>query len=338
MENSRKLPCPDSLQAHWHACANAHVLPGQTLVVGLSGGMDSMALLHWLRHNVASAEHTLSALHVHHGLSSCADEWADHCQAFCAALDIPVSIVKVSVDRAATDGLESAARRARHAAFARAEGDWIVLAHHRGDQAETLLFNLLRGSGVRGAAAMRRSNGRLLRPWLAVGRDAIESYARQAGLRWIEDESNADVRHSRNFLRHQVLTTLRERFPATEERLAAASMHFAEAQELLDDLARIDLEGNAASFPVPVAVLAKLGDARAANLLAYLLRTHGVAVTSKRRLTEAMRQLVTAGPDRHPSVRFGEYHLSRRRDIIELSPQSGIGTSDIDHNESGERT
>lgn len=337
MANSGKSPCPDPLQAHWSACAKALVLPGQTLVVGLSGGLDSTALLHWLSRNVTRAEHPISALHVHHGLSSHADEWANHCKAFCSSLDIPLSVVMVNVDRNAADGVEGAARRARHAAFSRSDGNWIVLAHHRGDQAETVLFNLLRGSGVRGAAAMRQRNGRLLRPWLAVGRDRIESYARQAGLHWIEDESNADVRFNRNFLRHRVLAALRDRFPAAEERLAAASMRFAEAQELLDDLARIDLAGAPATFPVPVSVLASLGGARAANLMAYLLRAHGVAVSNQKRLTEAVRQLVTAGPDRHPSVRFGEYHLRRRRDTIELSPQSGIGMPDIDHNESGER-
>lgn len=339
MENSRKSPSSDPLQAGWIACAGEVVQPGQTLVLGLSGGLDSVSLLHWLRRDLAPQRNPLSAVHVHHGLSENADAWADACQSQCDALQIPLSIVRVSVERGSRDGLEGAARRARRAAFAQARGDWVVLAHHRGDQAETLLFNLLRGCGVRGAGAMRPRQGRLLRPWLGVARSDIENYARQEGLRWVEDESNADVRYSRNFLRHRILTRLSGRFPAAEERLAAASMHFAEAQELLDELARIDLAEAPAVFPLPVSTLAKLTGPRAGNLLAYLLRSSGVAVANKERLAEAVRQLLTAGPDRHPSVRFGEYYLLRRRGAVELSLQP-IGKSaniDTDNNESGGR-
>jgi len=323
------------MQAEWAASADEYLLPGQTLVVGLSGGMDSVALLHWLSHNGETDHFRLAALHVHHGLSHNADQWAAHCETLCAALDIPLSIEMAKVERHSRDGLEGAARRARHSAFSRADGDWIVLAHHRGDQAETLLFNLLRGCGVRGAGAMRRRQGRLLRPWLALGRDDIEKYALETNLRWVEDESNADVRYNRNFLRHQVVPKLSERFPAADERLRAAADQFADAQELLDELALMDLAGVPPVFPVPMRAFAYLSDKRAANLLAYLLRESGVSVTSRNRLVEAVRQFLTAAADRHPSVRFGEYHLRRRRGMIELVLQTDPRAIIIDNNESG---
>lgn len=318
MESSRKAPRTDPLQACWNACVEDWVRPGQTLVVGLSGGLDSMSLLHWLASNLIHGQHRLCALHVHHNLSPNANDWADACQRACDGLAVPLSIAHVAVERGSPDGLEAAARRARHAAYAQVGGDWIVLAHHRGDQVETLLFNLLRGCGVRGAGAMRQRHGRLLRPWLSMDRNTILNYARRVGLHWIEDESNADVRFSRNFLRHRILPLLHERFPSAEERLAAAAGHFGTAQELLDDLARIDLASTPAAFPLPVPLLRNLSQPRALNLLAFLLRASGVPVTGESRLDEALRQFLTAGADRHPAISFGEHQLVRRRGMIEL--------------------
>lgn len=306
------------MQECWHACTEGIVLPGQSLVVGLSGGIDSLSLLHWLVNRRDACRNPLTALHVHHGLSADADAWANACQAICASMAVPLSVVEVEVERGSKDGLEGAARRVRHAAYAQAEGDWVILAHHRGDQAETLLFNLLRGCGVRGAGAMRRRHGRLLRPWLDIGRDVIKDYARQAGLTWVEDKSNTDVRYSRNFLRHCVFPRMGERFPAAEARFSAAARRFDEAQDLLDELARIDLGHSNSGFPVPVTTLASLSDARARNLLAYLLRANGVHVANERRLSEALRQLLTAAPDRHPAVTFDKVQLVRCKGMISL--------------------
>ena len=147
----------------------------------------------------------VSALHVHHGLNSAADQWVEFCRHQCDAWSIPLSVACVTVERSSVDGLEAAARRARHAAYDRIVADWILLAHHQGDRAETMLFNLLRGAGVRGAGAMRQRNGRLLRPMLPVTRTDILAYARAHRLAWVDDESNADTRYARNFLRHRIM-------------------------------------------------------------------------------------------------------------------------------------
>lgn len=278
-----------------------------------------MVLLHALAEQAAARPEAfdLSALHVHHGLSANADRWEAFCDAYCQRLGIALSRTHVSVERGSRDGLEAAARRARHAAFAATEADWLVLAHHRDDQAETLFFNLLRGTGLAGAGAMRERSGRLLRPLLTLGRDEIEAYARRHQLEWIEDESNADVRHARNFLRGRIFPELSRRFPAAARNMAAASARFAEASDLLDNLARLDL-GPADDFPVPIGALKSLDEARARNALRYLLARHRVMIPSEARLREALRQLLDAAPDRHPALMFGRHRLCRRRGQIHL--------------------
>jgi tRNA(Ile)-lysidine synthase len=291
------------------------MVAGQKVVVGLSGGIDSVVLLHAL----SGFRLPLSALHVHHGLSTNADDWEAFCRNLCDAWNVPIAVKRVTVERNAPSGLECAARIVRQQAFAGAGGDWVALAHHAGDQAETLLFNLIRGTGVRGAAAMAERGGRLLRPLLTVGRREILAYAQAHRLSWIEDESNADLRHSRNFLRHRVVAEIGRRFPGAEANLAAAARRFAEAQNLLDDLAVFDLGSGNHHFPVAVALLQSLPEYRARNVLRYLLAGGGVQVPSEERLAEALRQFLTAGPDRHPSVTLGSHRLFRRRGTVDLA-------------------
>jgi tRNA(Ile)-lysidine synthase len=316
MASTRKSLNTDRLPQALAACLRRHVQTGERIAVGLSGGRDSVALLHGL---ARLQKDGLSALHIHHGISPNADRWAMFCENYARQLGVPFACAHVVVDRDSTDGLEAAARRARHQAFADSKADWIVLAHHRNDQAETLLFNLLRGAGIAGAAAMRESNGRLLRPLLSVGRDEIECYARAQQLDWIEDESNAEIRHSRNFLRHRILVPLIQRFPAAARNLAGAAARFAEAQDLLDTLARQDLDGRT-EFPVPVAILQALDEPRARNALRYLLARHAVPIPSEARLREALRQMLTAGIDRHPALHLGHHRLLRRCGQIYLEP------------------
>ena len=189
----------------------------------------------------------LRAIHVHHGLHADADAWATHCQRMCDALDVPLSIVRVEVDRASGLGLEGAARDARHRAFAQALGDdeILALAHHRDDQAETFLLRALRGSGVDGLAAMRpwraHANGWLWRPLLDLPRESLATYAREHDLRWLDDPANADLRFDRNFLRDQILPLLQERWPHASASLARSAALSAQAADLLelDDLSAL---------------------------------------------------------------------------------------------------
>jgi tRNA(Ile)-lysidine synthase len=303
------------------AVLSAHIEAGQKIVVGLSGGVDSVVLLHILSRLASRHDFQLAACHVHHGLSGNAALWQQHCASLCTEWNLPFSAEQVVVADERGEGIEAAARRLRHDVFAGLGADWIALGHHRGDQAETLLFNLLRGTGLRGAAAMppvRRGALNLLRPLLDVARQDLIAYARQHHLKWVEDESNTDTRFSRNFLRREVLPQLQQRFPGGEANLAAAARRFGEALGLLDDLARLDLGASEAGFPLPVSLFAALDEPRGRNLLRFLLATHGVGIPSEERLTEALRQLLTARIDRHPSIRLGGHALYRERGQIKL--------------------
>lgn len=209
------------------------------VLVGLSGGLDSTVLLHLLAHTPRQREAGLRAVHVHHGLQAAADDWAAHCQHACEQWQVPLHIVRVRVDDNTGLGPEAAARHARHAAFAELlrPGEWLALAHHRDDQAETFLLRALRGSGVDGLAAMRERRafaaGQLWRPLLHAPRAALEAHARLHRLRWIEDPSNGSNAFDRNFLRNTVMPLLAERWPEAAAMFARSATLAGEASALL---------------------------------------------------------------------------------------------------------
>ncbi len=252
--------------------------------IAFSGGLDSTVLLHLLA-SLANTETLppLSAVHVHHGLQAAADLWPEHCQSVCDNLGVPLRVMRVQVQLGAS--LERAARDARYQAFAEVigAGDVLLTAQHRDDQAETLLFRLLRGAGVRGLAAMPVQRplaaGYLVRPLLDVSRAELEAYAEAHQLKWIEDPSNADSRFSRNYLRHRVLPVLTERWPQASANLARTAEHLSEAQGLLDELARMDLQAAHPASPFPwlqlpslqLTSLRELSDARQRNALRHWL-------------------------------------------------------------------
>jgi tRNA(Ile)-lysidine synthase len=309
MAGSRNKPFTEAVEQAVSACLARHACPGQTVCVGFSGGLDSTVLLHATSRVATDAGLSLSAIHVHHGLSGNADSWADSCAKFCTNLDIPLTVLRVDVPRQSGEGLEAAARRMRHKALTDQSVGRILLAHHADDQAETVLHNLLRGTGVRGAAAMPESRGRILRPLLGVGRVDLLEYATTHGLAWIEDESNADIRYTRNFLRREIFPAIAFRFPRVSEQLAAAAALFGEADSLLDELAVQDLGGSNPGFPLPLNIMRRLSDARARNLLRAMLGWHNVQPPGERRLKEFVRQLQTAGLDRHPRIDLPRYSL-----------------------------
>ncbi|WP_334178178.1 tRNA lysidine(34) synthetase TilS [Pseudoxanthomonas sp.] len=207
--------------------------------VAFSGGLDSTVLLHRLAQDPAVRRQGLRAIHVHHGLHADADAWAAHCEAQCVSRGVPMQVHRVRVDAAHGEGVEAAARHARHAVFMQAmqAGDIIALAHHRDDQAETFLLRALRASGPEGLAAMRPwrafGAGWLWRPLLDMPRSALEAYARAASLSWIEDPSNASTAFDRNFLRHEVLPLLRARWPHADAAFARSAALNADAAGLL---------------------------------------------------------------------------------------------------------
>ncbi len=305
------MPSPD-LYASTLAKLKTMLPPGANLCVGLSGGLDSVVLLDILHRARAECATQLSAVHINHQISPHANAWAEFCRALCDAKNIPLQVETVRVPRDSGLGLEAAARNIRHGIFARQAADFIALAHHADDQAETLLLQLLRGAGVKGAAAMPMqsdSKPALLRPLLDLKRADLEAYASRQNLQWITDESNIDTKYDRNFLRHKVMPMIEIRFPAYRETLSRATQNFAEAAQLLDELARKDAEnalhGNALKWDA----VKHLGDARAKNLLRFFFSQRGVSMPSAVRLEELLRQLQTSSTDAQVAMTIGEYEV-----------------------------
>lgn len=303
-----------------------HVPRGARLALALSGGLDSMALLHVLGALRDDHRFTLHTVHVHHGLSPQADDWADFCARHCAMHGVTLAVHRVTVTRDDAAGIEAAARRLRHDIFAEVDADFLLTAHQQDDQAETLLLQLLRGAGPKGLAAMpelqRRSGWRAvqLRPLLGISRAQLRDYAAAHDLEWVEDDSNVDMRYRRNALRQEIMPRLAAHFPGSSATLARAAGLQAEAAELLDELALIDAAGAVAGARLDCAALAGLTPARARNLLRHFIARHGLPMPQARVLDEALRQLLAARQDARVQVNLGPWSLWRFRGGAYLAP------------------
>ena len=270
--------------------------------------------------------HELTAVHVHHGLSPNADAWAEAARGFCTARGVPLDIVRVKIDRASPLGLEGAAREVRYAVYAARPEPEVALAHHRDDQAETVLLQLLRGTGLKGAAAMPERRAltptvTLWRPLLGMTRMELHTYAVEHGLQWIEDESNLSVKHDRNYLRHSIAPLLDARFPTWRLALGRFARHAAESDALLETLARID--GLPASREAGLPLHAALPESRRVNLVRAWLASHGVPAPTERLLLEITRQAFEAAPDSRLEIPIDGYRVVRHRGELFLdSPPS----------------
>ncbi|MBU0911517.1 MAG: tRNA lysidine(34) synthetase TilS [Gammaproteobacteria bacterium] len=210
------------------------------LVLGLSGGLDSMVLLELCHQLTQSCSVKLKAVYIHHGLSANADQWANFCQQQCLKRQIPFEVQKVQLNSAAN--IEAQARAARYsalAAFVTAPQTALLTAHHADDQLETLLLALKRGAGPAGlsgiAALQSFAEGWLLRPLLEFSREQLEAFAKQQQLQWIEDESNNDSRFDRNFLRLQVMPLLQQRWPAFRQNALRSVSHIQQQQIFVEN-------------------------------------------------------------------------------------------------------
>lgn len=297
------------------------------LAVAFSGGRDSTVLLHLLLELRGASR--LRALHVEHDLQPAAPDWARHCAGQCAALGVPLTVLRVQVARDSGQGLEAAARAARYAALAAAlaPDEALLTAHHAGDQLETLLLHLRRGSGPDGMAGIpARSElaGRpLLRPLLAAEPAALAGHARRAGLHWIEDPSNADPAIDRSFLRREVLPQLLARWPDFTRGAARSAALMGEAAGLLADQAAADLAACApgeapAAGRLELAACAALPAARLRLLLRRLCRAQALPLPPEPALRRGLPGLLAAGADRNPRLAWPGAELRRYRDRLYL--------------------
>lgn len=209
------------------------------LVLGLSGGLDSMVLLELCHQLTQSSAIKLKAVYIHHGLSANADHWAAFCQQQCLKCNVPFEVQKVQLNPAAN--IEAQARAARYsalAAFVTTPQTALLTAHHADDQLETLLLALKRGAGPAGlsgiAALQPFAAGWLVRPLLDFSREQLEVFAQGQQLKWIEDESNNDNRFDRNFLRLEVIPLLQQRWPAFRQNALRSVAHIQQQQQFVE--------------------------------------------------------------------------------------------------------
>ena len=297
----------------------------KSMTVALSGGVDSVVLLHLLHSLQKKHGFTLNATHVHHGLSKNADKWVKFCEKLCRDLSIPLDVQYVKLPQKKSLGTEGEARQLRYEKLLQSKSDLIVLAHHADDQAETFLLQLIRGAGVKGLSSMAHFDDarKLWRPLLNTSRSDIEKYAKQHKLKWIEDESNLNTDFDRNFIRSKVLPILKNKFNHIIKVISRSSAHLAEAQKLLDDLAKLDLKNHLKSInykhKLQVKTLNKLSLTRAKNVLRYWFEMNNQLMPSKDLLDELLRQVLHAKKDAELKIELSkDYEIRRYKDEIYL--------------------
>lgn len=306
-------------------------LPPQAgrMYVGYSGGVDSHVLLHLLASD-AGLRPQLTAVYVHHGLQTAADDWHAHCQHQCRQLGVAYRMLTVDARPEPGESPEAAARAARYAAFRQLlqAGDELLFAQHREDQAETLLLQLLRGAGPHGLAGMPRrtafGRGWLQRPLLHIGKAQILAYASRHGLHWVEDPSNQSCDFDRNYLRHQVIPVLKNRWPAMDKTLARAAGHCAAAARLLDTWAAAELPRllSPAGDNLALAVWRGYDADQRHWLLRRWLQVRGLRPVSTAGLQALVEQVIDADAAAEPELHLQQQIIARYRDHLYCLPQT----------------
>lgn len=304
--------------------------PAAALCVAYSGGADSTALLHALARLPRARERGLRALHVDHGLHADSTRWAEHCERFCEALDIPIQIVRAQVEHARGEGVEAAGRRARYEAFERhlRPGEWLALAHHRDDQVETVLLKLLRGAGPQGLAGMRErrplKQGTLWRPLLDTPRSVLRDYVAAHGLEYIEDPSNADILLSRNYLRAEILPRLHAHWPHATQSILHSAKLCRDSADHLDALAGSALQALVRNGSTLDATgWSALPDALRALVLERWLHDRGLSAPTQAQMAELRRQVMQAREDHVPLVAWPGTEVRVWRGALHAMAPSG---------------
>ncbi|HFB3534655.1 TPA: tRNA lysidine(34) synthetase TilS [Neisseria gonorrhoeae] len=291
-------------------------LNGKKTAVALSGGLDSVVLLHLLVCAGKRAGFVPEALHIHHGLSPRADDWADFCRNYCDMLGVGLETVKVCVEKNGL-GIEAAARQKRYAEFAEKGFDVLALAHHRDDQIETFMLAVARGGGLRALAAMPAvrplgENGIIWRPLLPFSRQDIWDYARKHGLPNIEDESNTDTAYLRNRFRHRILPELSAQIPHFGRHVLNNVRALQEDLALLEEVVVQDCRWVCGAGYFDTARWLTFSPRRKTHILRNFLKENGIPVPNQNALADIARVLTEAKTGRWNLQGFELHHYAGR--------------------------
>ncbi|MGH8547518.1 MAG: tRNA lysidine(34) synthetase TilS [Methylococcales bacterium] len=306
--------------------------PRADFLIAYSGGLDSSVLLHLCAEGAGEANRNrFLAVYVNHGLQPESGQWAHHCMSTCAELDVNCRVLALGLPAKPGRSLEEIARNARYGALlGLMTGDTVVLtAQHRDDQAETILLQLLRGGGLSGLSGMPESiafgPGVLHRPLLGFSRRFIRSYADQHALKWIDDPSNVDTVHDRNYLRHEIIPRIQLRWPGMDKTLARSGRHCAEARKIID--ARVESWFRLVIEPsrntLLISKLSEFDESQKRLILRHWIRQSGYRSPSEINLRRILGEAVTAAPDRFPRIQWDEAEVRRYRGELYLLSSPG---------------
>ena len=280
------------------------------ILMGFSGGLDSSVLIHLLSQMRAKLNFKLKAIHVHHGLSSSANDWLNFCKEKCKLLDIEFHSEKVKINEKTSLGIEGEARKLRYKAIKETQKDIVALGHHQNDQAETLMLQLLRGAGLKGLAAMPEfdSKRKFWRPLLNIKKDTLEKYAKDKKIEYIKDESNQDINFDRNFIRKKVLPLIESRYPSSIETMSRSAINISEGHHLnelvaLDDSKSVMSDDGKYLFITDLKSLPKI---RAINLIRWWLSFNNLLMPSRRNIDELYKQILLIKRDTSLNLKISD--------------------------------
>ena len=293
---------------------------GDNFKIALSGGMDSVVLLH-LFSRLGNCQ--VRAHHIHHGLSAHADDWLLFCKQLAKQLNVDFCATRVHLDKKNRSSLEAVAREYRYQALQEnaTSNTYLVTAHHQDDQLESILLALKRGAGLTGLqgilAQQKLKQGMLIRPLLDVSRGQIEDYASLFSLQWIEDESNQDQCFDRNFIRHSITPLLKARWPSIAKTAARSAMHCQAQQTLIDELTEVDfshcMRYLLKDFVLNIDALKALTATRRSNVLRRWFKSVGVTYPSTKQLVSIWQDIVLSDVGACPKMDFKGMSLRRYR-------------------------
>src|SRR3990167_4541911 len=298
----------------------------RTYWIAYSGGLDSHVLLHTSAKLRETFSLNIKAIHINHQLSPNANQWMAHCAEICRDLKIELIQKTIHIQSVSGDSPEEIARALRYNVFSELllQDDFLLTAHQKDDQAETVLLQLLRGAGPKGLAAMPHIKpffkGFHARPFLSIAREDLKNYADQHQLHWIEDESNANTDFTRNFLRHDVLPLLKKRWPTVTKTLSRVADNCGEAQKIIENIAEKELAEIKDNNTLSIKKLLQLEDARQRQVLRMWLMQLNFPLPSAIKLRQIQRDFLQARIDKLPSIRWKNVELRRYRDTLYAFP------------------